>query len=66
VTPAAILDLEGAAALVCEQGGALDHAAALARELALPCVVGCAGVWAGIHSGDEVLVDGDAGLVVVL
>lgn len=66
VTPAVVIDLAGAAALVCEQGGVLDHAAALARELALPCVVGCAGVWAGIRSGDEVFVDGDVGLVLVL
>jgi len=64
VTPAALLALSGAAALVCEQGGVLDHAAALARELGLPCVVGCAGVWRALGADDHVLVDGDAGLVV--
>jgi pyruvate,water dikinase len=66
VTPAALVQLAGAAALVCEQGGVLDHAAALARELGMPCVVGCAGAWRDLRSGDIVLVDGDAGVVVRL
>ncbi len=66
ITPAALVQLAGAAALVCEQGGVLDHAAALARELGLPCVVGCSGAWHALAEGDEVLVDGDAGVVVRL
>ncbi len=66
VTPAALVQLAGAIALVCEQGGALGHAAALARELALPCVVGCAGITRELKPGDQLLVDGDAGLVVRL
>jgi pyruvate,water dikinase len=66
VTPAALVQLAGAVALVCEQGGALGHAAALARELALPCVVGCAGITRELKPGDQLLVDGDAGLVVRL
>jgi pyruvate,water dikinase len=64
VTPAAIIQLAGAIALVCEQGSALGHAAALARELALPCIVGCAGITRELRPGDQLLVDGDAGLVV--
>jgi phosphohistidine swiveling domain-containing protein len=66
ITPAAVVQLAGAAALVCEQGGVLDHAAALARELAIPCVVGCSGAWHALREQDQVLVDGDAGLVVRL
>jgi pyruvate,water dikinase len=66
VTPAALVQLAGAVALVCEQGGILGHAAALARELALPCVVGCAGITRELRPGDELLVDGEAGLVVRL
>jgi len=66
ITPASVIQLAGAAALVCEQGGVLDHAAALARELGLPCVVGCAGAWHALGPRDQVLVDGDAGLVVRL
>ena len=66
VSPATVIQIVGAAALVCEHGGALDHAAALARELGLPCVVGCRGVARDLADGEEVLVDGDAGLVVRL
>ena len=66
ITPAAVVQLAGAAALVCEQGGVLDHAASLARELGMPCVVGCPGVWHALRERDQVLVDGDAGLVVRL
>ncbi len=63
VTPAALVQLAGAVALVCEHGGALGHAAALARELGMPCVVGCAGITRELRPGDQLLVDGDAGLV---
>jgi phosphohistidine swiveling domain-containing protein len=64
VTPAALVQLAGAVALVCEHGGALGHAAALARELGMPCVVGCTGITRELKPGDQLLVDGDAGLVV--
>jgi phosphoenolpyruvate-protein kinase (PTS system EI component) len=56
----------GAVALVAEHGGPLGHGAALARELGIPCVVGCAGALALLADGDEVLVDGAAGLVLKL
>lgn len=66
VTPAMAVWMRGARALVAEHGGLLDHGAAMARELGIPCVVGCAGAWSDIHTGDELWVDGDAGLVVRL
>jgi pyruvate,water dikinase len=55
--------VEGCAALVSETGGLLDHGAALARELGIPCVVGCRGAWSSLADGMLVSVDGDAGLV---
>jgi phosphoenolpyruvate-protein kinase (PTS system EI component) len=36
----------------------------MARELGMPCVVGCAGITRELRPGDQLLVDGDAGLVV--
>jgi phosphohistidine swiveling domain-containing protein len=63
ITPALAMSLEGCAALVSETGGLLDHGAALARELAIPCVVGCTGAWTQLTDGMLVSVDGDAGLV---
>ncbi len=64
VSPASAVLLGGAVALVCEHGGALGHAAALARELGIPCVVGARGVADGLRQGAPILVDGRSGLVV--
>jgi phosphohistidine swiveling domain-containing protein len=63
ITPALAMWIAGCAALVSETGGLLDHGAALARELDIPCVVGCAGAWTELTDGMRVLVDGDAGVV---
>ena len=63
ITPALAMIVEGCAALVSETGGLLDHGAALARELGIPCVVGCTGAWTQLADGAVVFVDGDAGLV---
>ncbi len=62
LTPAMTLLCRNAAALVAEHGGLLGHAAALARELGIPCIVGCAGA-DRLQEGDEVWVDADEGLV---
>jgi len=66
VTPSLAMIVEGCAALVSETGGLLDHGAALARELGIPCVVGCAGAWTALTDGVQVSVDGDRGVVRVL
>lgn len=60
------LPLIAAAALVIETGGPLDHVSAQARERGIPAVVGALGACARLRDGDQVLVDGDAGLVVKL
>lgn len=64
LTPAlsAILPLVGA--VVTERGGALSHAAIVARERGLPAVVGAAGATRRIRDGGQVRVDGGAGTVV--
>jgi pyruvate,water dikinase len=66
LTPAMTVLLHGAGAVVAQHGGLLDHGAAMARELGLPCVVDCAGVWNEVRAGDTLLVDGEAGLVLRL
>lgn len=53
-----------AAAIVLERGGPLSHAAILARELGVPAVLNVAGA-TSLLDGRDVLVDGDAGIVVV-
>ncbi|HTL84092.1 MAG TPA: PEP-utilizing enzyme, partial [Acidimicrobiia bacterium] len=63
VTPALAVLALGCAALVSESGGLLDHGAALARELGVPCVVGCRDAWSQLADGMLVTVDGDGGTV---
>lgn len=63
VTPALAVLVAGCAALVSETGGLLDHGAALARELGIPCVVGCRDAWTTLTDGMLVTVDGDGGAV---
>jgi phosphohistidine swiveling domain-containing protein len=63
VTPALAVMVIGCAAIVSETGGFLDHGAAMARELGIPCVVGCKDAWTILDDGMLVTVDGDLGLV---
>jgi pyruvate,water dikinase len=60
------LPLLAPAAIVVETGGVLDHVAAQARERGIPAVVGAVGACHLLREGDQVLVDGGAGLVVRL
>jgi phosphotransferase system enzyme I (PtsI) len=46
-------------------GGAQGHTAIMARSLRLPAVLGVAGLIGAVKSGDTVVVDGDAGRVVI-
>ncbi|MEX5635366.1 PEP/pyruvate-binding domain-containing protein [Parafrankia sp. FMc2] len=54
------------AALVVDIGGMLSHAAVVARELGLPCVVNSGNGTSVLRTGDRVRVDGAAGTVDVL
>lgn len=56
------LDPAVVAALVTERGGATSHTAIIARQLGIPCVVGCAGA-RDLPEGSLVLVDGTIGEV---
>lgn len=52
-------------AIVAERGGALCSLGTLAREGAVPCVVGATGATEVIRDGDVVFVDADEGFVLV-
>lgn len=53
-------------ALVVDLGGALSHAAIVARELGIPCVVNTEDGTTVLKTGDRVRVDGDKGTVELL
>ncbi len=67
LTPSLTIDLDTAhvRGFVTEHGGVTSHAAILARALGIPAVSGIPGVAGMIACGTEVLVDGDAGEVVI-
>ena len=50
-------------AIVTEEGGLLSHAAIVARELGIPCVVGARGARMALQEGVTVEVNGSAGIV---
>lgn len=62
-TPLLYPFLEGACAILAERGGVASHAATLARELALPCVVRLPELFRFITDGADVYVDGSSGEV---
>jgi pyruvate,water dikinase len=53
-------------ALVVDIGGALSHAAVVARELGIPCVVNTRTGTRALRTGDRVRVDGSTGTVEIL
>ncbi|MGV9293719.1 PEP-utilizing enzyme [Amycolatopsis sp. NPDC003676] len=61
---ASVLFLSGA--LVVDVGGLLSHAAVVAREVGVPCVVGTGDGTTTLRTGDRVRVDGNTGAVEVL
>ena len=46
-------------------GGAEGHTAIMARALGIPSVLGALGLMDGVRTGDQVIIDGTAGLVVI-
>jgi pyruvate,water dikinase len=53
-------------ALVTDTGGILSHPAIIAREYGIPAVVATGNATQLIRDGQQVLVDGDAGIVRIL
>lgn len=67
LTPAdtVLLDPNRVTAFATEYGGPTSHTAIIARSLNLPSVVGLAELVRYVKSGDEVVIDGDVGVVLV-
>ncbi len=58
--------LKKAIAIVTDEGGITSHAAVIARELKIPCIIGTQVATKMLKDGDKVLVNADHGVVVVL
>ncbi len=55
--------MQRAAAIVTDEGGITSHAAIVAREFGLPCVVGTKNATKVLKDGDRIEIDADQGLV---
>lgn len=62
-TPEFIPLMQKAVAIVTDNGGILSHAAIVARELKIPCLVGCKTATEVLESGQKVIVDANQGVV---
>ena len=62
-SPAFSILLPRLGAIVTDHGGALSHAAIIAREFGLPAVVGCGTATQVFRDGDRVRVDAETGTV---
>ncbi len=62
-TPVFLPGLKKAAAIVTDEGGLLCHAAIVARELQIPCIVGTEYATGVLKDGDMVEVDAEHGIV---
>jgi phosphoenolpyruvate-protein phosphotransferase (PTS system enzyme I) len=61
----ALMDPTKVSAFVTALGGAEGHTAIMARSMGIPAVLGTPGLLAVARSGQSVIVDGDAGRIVV-
>lgn len=52
-----------ASGLLVERGSLLSHSAIVARELGIPAVISLPGLLDWLHDGDEVELDGAAGVI---
>lgn len=62
-TPFFILVILKCKGIITEQGGITSHAATIARELGIPCVVGCKDATKKLSNRMEVILDGKNGYV---
>jgi phosphotransferase system enzyme I (PtsI) len=67
LTPAdtVLMQNQGIAAFAMERGGPTSHTAILARSLSIPAVVGLHEARRYIHAGDQVILDGDSGVILI-
>ena len=55
--------MKRASAIVTDEGGVTCHAAIVARELKVPCIIGTGDATATFETGDNIVVDAERGIV---
>lgn len=59
------MKLDNILGFATDSGGRTSHTAIVARSMELPAVVGLDNITRSVHTGDEIIVDGTSGLVVI-
>ena len=59
------LNLKNVAGFVTDVGGQVSHTAILSKSMGIPAVAGAEVATARINGGDDLIVDGDAGVVII-
>ena len=59
------MNLNHVRGIVTEHGGYSSHAAIIARSVGVPAVSGVKGIYQQVNCGDRILLDGDAGTVII-
>lgn len=57
--------MKAASGIITEEGGMLSHAAIVSRELNIPCVVGVKNITKILRNGDNAIVNGAEGSVII-
>lgn len=65
-SPDFMLAVKRAVAIVTDEGGITCHAAVIARELSIPCIIGTKNATKVLHDDDEVEVDAEKGIVKII
>jgi phosphohistidine swiveling domain-containing protein len=63
LAPDMIIKIIGIGGIVAEVGGVTSHAATLARELGIPCVVAVSNIIELVHDGALVEIESEKGIV---
>ena len=66
LTPDIVLYIDKIIGIIAEVGGYTSHAAIIARELGIPCIVSAEGCMKLLQNGDKVILDGEQSSVEVL
>jgi pyruvate,water dikinase len=64
--PEMMIAIKKAAAIITDEGGLMSHAAIVAREFKIPCIVGTKYGTSILKDGDLVEVDANKGVVRIL
>jgi pyruvate,water dikinase len=62
-SPELVIIMSKASGIITEYGGLSSHAAIVSRELGIPCIVGCLGLFDKVKNGQKIIMDANTGKI---